>query len=55
VVEDLSEYQTRKSKIDTLLQQGGWNVNNATQVLSDIDINELFNSLMHKAFTGELT
>jgi type I restriction enzyme R subunit len=34
---DLSEFQTRKQKIDVLLKEQGWNVANRNQVIVEVD------------------
>ena len=34
---DLSEYQTRKTKIDELLKQSGWDVKDRTKIYEEVD------------------
>jgi type I restriction enzyme R subunit len=46
---DLNENQTRKQKIDVLLREQGWDVNNRSHVISEVDTKQSdFNACDYK-------
>ena len=49
-----SEYNTRRNKIDVLIQEAGWDIHKASQVILEVDTFQSSNSEIRK-YTVMLT